>query len=708
MRFGEENIVSVIKQTFKLLVITLLFFSEYHAQIPINGFCRYREFTTKPNLSKIIPVDFNSDGFRDLLTLNPGENKYYTLTSDRNSNLGVASQRSSSIAISDIHPFGNDYNVKRYLICSRKNRQAGIIFFSKSGAFTFSGRIKLSGYPTDVSVNDINGDGRPEGLVSGPSLDGMHIITEASHAVKERKIAGGKVFSAAKFIDLDYDGFSDIAAVDPLTNSIRFYYNNRVGQFAELRSLEMPGEMKEFTTADFNSDGFTDLVYIRDNHIETLLGDSVSSFRRRLVLDTPVKPDKFAILDFNGDGYNDIAYINCQLGELYISYAKNSREFYPPILYMKKAGLVDLSAYIDRAGKKLAILGRNGKIFLISSFRIDEDSFSISLGTQPATIAFFDYLNDRFNDICFIDKSESALKILLSERRNLFRVYYSIPIAPELTEIKIDDSKDRIKTFFLYNKDERLVEAIRVNFEKYSYTKNDYYLNGPIADLQISADRIKDWPSIFALIRNDRVLSLQNFELRNFKYTQISSDPVVSNIKKPVLSIDSYRDIYFFTENRDSIQFLKAVFDKKVTDRNVLVDFKINGEPGYEYAAVPIDESINHGKAVAALFSGGKNSELYYISKNQNLKFSIKSGLAPAAHLNYFYDSADNSMHLFFFNNTGKLININLSLTKKSIEENVMVESQRVNGYLIKKIYGRKTVFIYSDKSTNTINFGKF
>jgi FG-GAP-like repeat len=707
-RSGDGKSASSVKLIEKIVLFALLLLSESEAQVPIDGFCRYREYQAKPNLSKIIPVDFNSDGFRDILILNTGENKYFTLLSDQRSNLGAPSQKYSGIALSDLHPFGIDKNVKRFLICSRKNRQAGIVSFSKSGAYSVLSRIKLNGYPTSVDVNDSNGDGYPDGLISGPSLEGLHLLKKVNHVLKEKKIAPRRVFSASKFIDLDYDGFPDIAAVDPLANAIRFYYNNRAGQFAELRSIEMHGEITEFVTADFNSDGFTDLVYIRDNHIEAMLGDSVSSFRRTVILDTPVKPDKFAILDFNGDGYNDIAFINSQSGELYIAFAKNGREFYPPILYMKKAGLTDMSAYIDRAGKKLALLGRDGKIYLISSFRINEDSFSIALGPEPSSIALFDYLNDRYGDICFIDKGEWTLKLVLSERRNLFRTYYSIPISPEATEIKVDDSAERVKTFFLYRKEDRFIEIIRVNFEKFGYQKIDYYFNGPIADIQLTSDRGKEGINLFALIRNDKVLSLQSFELRNFRLTQVASDPVVSDYKKPLLSVDQYRDIYFFTSNSDSIELLKASFDKKVIDRSKLLTYKINGEPGAEYAAVGADEYINRGKPLAAVISQGKRSALYYFNKNQNLRFGIKSALASSPDISYLYDAIDNALHVFFFNNSGKLTDLNLSLARKSLEENVLVESQKINGYLIKKIYGRKTFFIYSDKHTNTINFGKF
>ena len=141
--FIEENNVSATDRIwYSSVIIALLYFSNLSAQIPLNGFCRYREFTAKTNYANIFPVDYNSDGYRDLLIYDPGQNKYLTLTSDPKSNFSFPSEKYSSATITDIAPFGNEMSGKRFLIASRKTRQVMLASFSKSGNMLLLPKVK--------------------------------------------------------------------------------------------------------------------------------------------------------------------------------------------------------------------------------------------------------------------------------------------------------------------------------------------------------------------------------------------------------------------------------------------------------------------------------------------------------------------------------------------------------------------------------------
>ena len=218
--FKEEKIVSAVKQIIlNSFLVTLFLFSDIAAQIPINGFCRYREFSLKKNFTNIFPVDYNSDGYRDLLIYNSSNNKYVSALSDNKSDLKDISEKYSTAAISNILPFSNNSSDRRFIFLSRRTRQIGIASFSKSGTVSTQSKIKLIGFPSNIDVGDVDGDGKPEGLVSGTSLSGLSIIKQKNGTLHETKIGAGKIFSASLFIDLDYDSFPDIAAVDLYSNS---------------------------------------------------------------------------------------------------------------------------------------------------------------------------------------------------------------------------------------------------------------------------------------------------------------------------------------------------------------------------------------------------------------------------------------------------------------------------------------------------------
>ena len=705
----EEKIVSVPESILiSVLIFTFLFLSNISAQIPIKGFCRYREFSVKANFSNVFGVDYSSDGFRDLLVASSNQKKYLTLTADDKSNFRKVNERFSPYVISDLHPMTDNNNGRLYLILSRKNRQVGIASFTKNGSILWKNKIKFNGYPSKIDVGDVDDNGKRVGLVSGNSLDGLRIIKQNKNNLLETQIAKGRAFVYSNFIDFDYDKFSDIIAFDAQKNSFIFFYNNHYGGFTESRSIAMTGDVREFSTADFNSDGFTDLVYLHNNRLEILLGDSVSSFQKKFVLDTPVVPDKYVIQDFNGDGFNDVAFLNKQSGELYISYAKGTNSFYPPILYMKKKGLIDLTAYVDRGGKKLVALSADGKLYLINAVRFSDDDFSISLGLKPGAAASFDYLNDKFKDICYIDKEMLSLNLLISERRNLFRTFYSIPLPMAFDEMEIYDSNERQKTFFLYKKGDRTIEAIRVTFDRFGYTKRTLYADGPVEDLKLSADRKKDKQTIYALIKKDGQLILQNFDLRDFKEVSTSSNFIANNVLTAKLALGDYREIYFWSKTTNEIDLKKLVFDKKVISQNNLATKKLLPKEKINLDLVSLNKNYSRSKSAAAMVSSLKGCSLYFINKNQVSNYPIKYKTGETPQLKYYLDRSDSKRFFCYVDKLGKLQIVSIDINQKLTMEKNLVKAQKINDYSIEEMSAKRTFFIYSDDYQNTLTFQKF
>lgn len=706
--FKEEKIVSAVKLIIlNSFLVTLFFFSDIIAQIPINGFCRYREFSVKKNFTNIFPVDYNSDGYRDLLIYNSFNNKYVSAFSDKKSNLINLSEKYSPIAISNIHSFSNGSSERKFIFLSRRTRQIGVSSFSRSGMISTQSKIKLNGFPSNLDVGDVDGDGKPEALVSGTSLSGLSIIKEKNKSLHETRIEPGKVFLASTFIDLDYDSFSDIAAVDLFTNSILLFYNNGSGNFTESRSIGLSGEISEFKTADFNSDGFNDLVYIKDNHFEVLLGDSVSSFQKKFILETPVKPDKYAVLDFNGDGYNDIAFINTQTGILYISYAKSTNSFYPPIVYMQKNGLVDLTAYIDRTGKKLALISTEGKIYLVNNPGINDDSFSISLGLTPTALASFDYLNDKFKDVCFIDETENALKLILSERRNLFRTYFSVPLVSGCNNLIVDDSKSRIKTFYCFSKRSSTIEIIRINFDDYNYKKQMVNVDGPIEDFKFTSDRLKDRQNIYALINKNDKSYLQEFEVRDFRLVSSQINLINSNVERSWLTFGVYKDIYSVVKNENQINLVKTVFDKKIIDRKSILNFNLNERDKFNYTIICLNELIGRARPVTFWITNNNNSFLYTFSNSKMNKYLLKFSIDKNVTTGYNINGDGDELAFYFYNANGKLRCVSFTGEEKSPIEKDLFVSKNINNYLVTFLNKRKTFLIYSNSLLNTITFEK-
>lgn len=705
----EEKIASAVERiVLKSVLVTFLYFTSLSAQIPINGFCRYKEFTTKSNYTNIFSVDYNLDGYRDLLIYNPDKNSYSTLTSDPKSNFTITKEKYSSAPLTEIHPFGSETSGKRFLIVSRKTRQVFLSSVSKNGIISSTGKIKFDGYPTNIDVADVDGDGRPEGLVSGNALDGLYIIKENKRSFEETKIEKNKNFLWSSFIDLDYDSYPDIAAIDQTSNSIFLYNNDYSGGFTHSRSIHLSGEVKACIAADFNSNGFTDLVLVQNNRFEVLLGDSVSSYRKKILLETPVSPDKFAILDFNADGFNDIAYINIRAGELYISFSKSGDTFYSPILFLKRNNLVNITAYIDRTGKKIAALTSDGKIYLINNIGIKDESFSIVGGEHPSIVGSFDFMNDKFKDICYIDNGEQSLNLLLSERSNLFRTYYSIPLLKAPSKILVDDLDPKIKTFFLYSNGEQIIEIVRMNFETNNYNKLILYSDKPIEDLKLMSDRLKDWQTLSVLCKKSENLFLQIFELKNFRKAKSMIYPVASGVEKAWLAFSIYKDIYTLSRSGNRVELSKSVFDNKILEKKTLLNFNISPKDNFSYDFISINETVRRFKPVIVFVTINKNSSIYYFTNNDYQKYSLQNSVSVRALPGYSLNETRDEFTIFYNDlRRNKLRGVTFRDSNNNLVDKELIESKYINNYLVTELNRGKTFLIYSNSLQNTLSFEK-
>ncbi|MDH7603769.1 MAG: VCBS repeat-containing protein, partial [Melioribacter sp.] len=519
----------------KFTLLFLFISLNIYAQIPLNGFCRFREFSTKANVSNIIAVDVNNDGWRDLITFS-NQSKNYNVQIWAKEKFSNPSERFLNFSLYDLKLKSAQAKVtKKYVYLSRKERLLGTSSFSSTGNMLINSKVKLTGFASDFDMQDIDNDGISEILVYGGAYEGLSIFNESKNILIEKKINANRIFSYASFIDLDYDGFNDIAAVDLFTNSIIFFYNNRAGNFKESRTLNIFSDIKQFKVADVNSDGFNDLMFVDGNQFVILKGDSVSSFSKKVFIKCPVPPDKYIIFDFNADGYNDIAFINRDSGTLYIIYSKNTESFYYPVLYLKRNGIIDLEGFVDRGGRKLVVLDQYGKVYLIDKVISLNDDLAISLQSKLGTIGSFSYMYQTMRGLFFLDEEELSLNVLLGGRGNYFERYFKIPLSEAYKKVFVDETDIESRTFYFYSPNNSVIEIIKINFEKNDITRRILYASGNILELKIISDTQNKRQTIFVLSEKERTLFIESFEYRDFRYVKSGLEEISRNVEEATL-----------------------------------------------------------------------------------------------------------------------------------------------------------------------------
>lgn len=691
----------------KVLRIAFLFFwtPSFFAQVPINGFCKLNEFSVKPNYTSIVAVDYNSDGYRDLVLYNPTLNNYSTLTADSRTSFGKPSEKYSSFSLAKIHSYTSDKSGKKFLALSRKTREAGIVAFTRGGILNLTSKIKFDGFVSTIDVGKAEEGFATNVICAGAGIDGLILAKEKNKRLTEAERIKGKIFSDAVFIDLNYDGFEDIAAVDLVSNAIVFYNNDETGNFEETRSIGLGSEVIEFRSLDFNSDRFTDIAYLKNNNLEILLGDSVSSFQKRLHFNAEQGVSKYSVLDFNGDGFNDVAFINKDGNKLFISFAKGSNSFYAPVCYINKQNLSDITSYVDRGGRKLAVVSTNGIVSLISSLSMHDENFSLALNEGAATLRVFDYNRDGFKELAFIDSGSNTFKIGLSERRNLLRTYFSFNLSTNPNRLIIDDSKKNVTTFICYRNGEKAIELLRYNFENNRLSKQVIYATDPIREVKFSSDRLKDRITVCALTLQNKILSLQEFEIRNFRSRAAEKRQVAANVEDATFNFSVYKDIYALIRFGRNVDLVKIVFDKKEIERRPRLTFEIPEDETVESKMVSVDELIGRTKPAAALLSFNKKSVLYFFRKGKNIRMEIKERLQTSLPIKYITEG-EKVFFLTYSEQANKIWEINPAA--KSAKAIAPIETKELNDYFVATFHGKNKYLFYSSGNTNSITIKKY
>lgn len=673
--------------------------------MPLNGFCRFHESAVNPGMERIIPVDFNGDGYRDIIAFNSSEKQFCALTFDPKSKQFKNSQRYSPFIFSNFHALGEDKNGgRKFAFTSRKDRTAGILSFSRSGSVNTLSRFKSEFYPVNIDVSDIERNGRNELLVSGPSFSGLSILTESKSGLKENNFGTSKSYAYSSFIDLDYDLFDDIVAVDLYSNTLKFFYNDQTGGFSEQRSMNLNSEVSQFQTTDVNFDGFNDFLFIRNKKLEIILGDSVSTFRKKMNIDSEYQVDKYSVFDFNGDGYNDIAFLNYEKGLLSIAFGESASTFYKPIILFERKGIVDIASYVDRGGRKLCVLDKNGKLYMIDkAFGFDND-FAMAGVVNPSKIGAFNYLNDRARDFYVVDDYDYSLKLFISAGNNLFDKYFSFHISKTHKRICVDESDPVKKTFVCYTPGEQMVEVMYVNFEDGSFLRKIFYADGLINDLKLEKANGQKGNSISIVSNKNGKSFLQTFDFRDFRYLRSERDSISSNVVSALFPYTQSNEIFFFTKY-SGIMYLNKCSRKSVSSTSInLTSFALPDGKNALCDFANYEDNTAIEQPVIAIVGTELNSAINIINRGNYNTIEL-DGFSFMPGMNNFYFGKNGSRLFLYDKFAGKLKKI---IMTGNFSTNIIAdvfESKTINSYIVSPIDNKKEILIYSDTANNPINF---
>ncbi len=689
-----------------IFFIALIISKEIFSQIPINGFCQYKSYKVDSGFKSLFALNFNNDFYTDLVLFNPDSKKIEAIAGEKNGGYSKPISYSVPYEITNIHNLiERNKIIKKYAFVSRQKMRAGIYAFTSSGRPYLSSSIKFKSYPGNISTADINKNGKDEFLISGSAFDGLSLVYQTSSGLKEKKIISNISFSNAIFTDLSNDNYPDIAAFNVLNNSLIFFYNDGTGQFRKVRSIKFDQPIHLLYSTDLNLDSYNDLIFSEGKSIKIIYGDSASSYSITNKINTKYKPDQIITGDFNRDGKMDIAYSNSESGTLSIFFGKDTYSFYPEIIYSKKDGIQNIIPYYSKFLNGIAAINFNGYVFTVTNLPPFLDNANISLGGQPSALSFFDDGNNGIFDICYIDNFTHSLDLIVRNISGIPNTFYSYPVNENHSQIIVDNTLPRIKTFFCYSYGKRLIDILKVDFAQNKIERNAVYAPGAIEDLKIKHSN-NNFSNIYLTYSDGKNVGLCLMEYRDYKYS-VSNYPVntvayCSNILK-----SNEIGMTYWSKENNYEKLTKIILSGGTTSSNLIYNSKIDSVNSiFSFTG---DLFNNDNDATISLLQTNNNK--YLTITNDKKTFIIKHAEIP----NYL--TFTNPNQLFFgeirpnglkklyvyFPNKKFISTIDFINKGRDIIIPKLINVEDIDSFFIKKMSSRNYHLVYTNKSNGCI-----
>ena len=230
----------------------------------------------------------------------------------------------SSVAVTDLNGDG-----KPDLIVANKGTyghpgSVSVLLGNGDGTFQAPMNYNLGGYPVSVAVADVNGDGRPDIIVAN-LIDVAVLLGNSDGTFSARRAltlysTGFLQPNSVAVADVNGDGRPDLVVTYSGSMSkpgnVSVLLGNGDGTFQPPVSFAAGTDPRSVAVADVNGDGRPDLVVAdygvggSGGGVSVLLGNGNGTFQPALNQMAGMYPDSVAIADVNGDGRPDLVVGN--------------------------------------------------------------------------------------------------------------------------------------------------------------------------------------------------------------------------------------------------------------------------------------------------------------------------------------------------------------------------------------------------------------
>ncbi len=338
---------------------------------------------------EIVTGDVNGDGAIDVVVGHRDDGKFSVLLNDNINGLlepieYMVGSGPSALSLGDIDGDG-DLDV-----CAVNEYADSMAICLNTGTGTFGAPSSYlaADSPRAISTTDLDGDGACDIIVSNNQSDNLIVYLNRDDGFSISSYSVGDGPTGICSADFDGDNRADLAVGNWVSDNVSVLFNDGNGQFSEATSLQAGDAVKTVCCSDFDGDCLIDIAAANrfSNTVTVFKNNGNRTFIRSQDLSVFDDPWGIAAVDVDRDGDVDIVTGNNYSGDLSIllnSDEKNANLDVEPI----EVFLVREIGGIDGSAVELQVGSDGAQLSFEIEFRQNWLTIESSSNSTPASIS---------------------------------------------------------------------------------------------------------------------------------------------------------------------------------------------------------------------------------------------------------------------------------------------------------------------------------
>jgi hypothetical protein len=309
------------------------------------------------------------------------------------------------------------------------------------GNYTLSGEVVAFGRQAINGVIDLLNITANSSKIGATSLSGTGFQFAAPTANNT-----GVQPTSMTVADFNGDGFPDLVTADLSDDTVSVLLGNGDGSFRPALRFQTGQSPASVCVSDFNGDGILDLAVanVQDSTVSILLGNGDGTFQTLSTLASGNSPISIVVGDFNADGIADLATADTNDADVSVMLGNGDGTFQTQLTFaagnspqhlvaadLNRDGVVDLAVVNPRDNTISILLGNGDGTF--------QSPLISSTAGGPYSIAAGDFNRDGVVDMAVCNRYSGTVSVLIGNGDGTFRTGSSIQTGRSPVSLAVGD-----------------------------------------------------------------------------------------------------------------------------------------------------------------------------------------------------------------------------------------------------------------------------